>query len=83
MENAEILSGPKKSFQFPIFSTRVLGKFRGDHRFWMNYHWRVFRAKGTTAKLTLTDWQSDTEPGGPAGQELMFNFIEIQPYFEE
>ena len=46
----------------------------------MNYHWRVFQAKGKTAKLTVTDWQSDKEPGGPAGQESMFNFIEIQPY---
>ena len=47
---------------------------------YMNYHWRVFRAKGKTAKLTVSDWVSDTEPGGPVGQELMFNFIEVQPY---
>ena len=52
-----------------------------EHKAWMNYHWRVFRAKGTTAKLTVSDWQSDHTPGGPAGQELMYNFVQVQPYF--
>lgn len=58
------------------------GPFDAQHRAWMNYHWRVFRAKGRTAQLTISDWASATEPGGPIGQELMFNFIEIQPYLE-
>ena len=49
----------------------------------MNYHWRVFMAKETTTKLTVTDWQHDQQPGGPIGQELMFNFIEVQPYIED
>lgn len=49
----------------------------------MNYHWRVFKAKETTAKLTVTDWQDDQHPGGPIGQELMFNFVEVQPYLGE
>ena len=40
-------------------------------------------AKGESAKLTVTDWTSDKDPGGPVGQELMFNFIEIQPYLED
>jgi hypothetical protein len=49
----------------------------------MVFHWRVFRAKGTTAKLTISDWAGDSDPGGPIGQELMYNFIEIQPYYSE
>lgn len=55
---------------------------------WPNFHWRVFRAKGTTAKLTVSDWRDDPStgsgqpsPGGPIGQELMYNFIEVKPYF--
>lgn len=48
----------------------------------MNYHFEVFRAKGERARLTVSDWASAAEPGGPAGQELMFNFIEVQPYLE-
>ena len=58
------------------------GQFKGKPPPWMNYHWKVFRAKGKTAKLVISDWASDAEPGGPAGQELLINFIEIQPYFE-
>jgi hypothetical protein len=49
----------------------------------MNYHFRVFRAIGRTAGLAISDWASPEAPGGPTGQELMFNFIEVQPYFEE
>ena len=49
----------------------------------MNYHWRVFRAKAATARLVVSDWKSAAEAGGPAGQELMFNFLELQPYLSE
>lgn len=43
------------------------------------YHW-VFRAEGTTARLTLSDWASEDAPGGPAGQELIWNFICVRAY---
>ncbi len=49
----------------------------------MNYHWRVFRAKSATARLTVSDWKSAAEAGGPIGQELIFNFLELQPYLSE
>jgi hypothetical protein len=48
----------------------------------ITYYWKVFRAKATTAKLTVSDWQSEQEPGVPFGQEQTFNFLEIQPYPE-
>ena len=48
----------------------------------ITYYWRVFRAKATTAKLTVSDWLSEKEPGRAAGQEQTFNFVEIQPYWE-
>jgi hypothetical protein len=48
----------------------------------ITYYWKVFRAKATTAKLTVSDWQSEKEPGAPIGQEQTFNFLEIQPYRE-
>ena len=72
-ENADLIEGPRKNFQY------TYGKKDAD---WLNYHWYVFRAKGMTARLTVSDWLNEKEPGGPIGQELMFNFIEIQPYFE-
>jgi len=49
---------------------------------WITYHWMVFRAKGTTGKVIVSDWQSEKEPDAPFGQEQTFNFLEIQPYRE-
>ncbi|HEX3726736.1 MAG TPA: hypothetical protein VHV08_10860, partial [Pirellulales bacterium] len=49
---------------------------------WITYHWKVFRALGTTARLIVSDWASGTEPSGAFGQEQTFNFLEIQPYHE-
>jgi hypothetical protein len=85
IDNAEVLPGRKKSFQstFANHYARPVGKFRGGRTFYMNYHWRVFRAKQSSARLTVSDWKNDKTPGGPIGQELMFNFIEVQPYFAE
>jgi hypothetical protein len=57
--------------------------FNSTHPYWMTYHWLQFRATGPTAQLTIKDWQSDTTPGGPAAQQVMVNFVEIQPVLEE
>jgi hypothetical protein len=85
LDNAEVLPGPKDSFQFTFFSNwaHTQGKFKREHPFYMNYHWRVFRAEAATAKVTVSDWASEKEPGGPIGQELTCNFIEIEPYIGE
>ena len=75
---------PAKSFQQPMANNyaHTIGAFKGQNKFWMNYHFLVFRAKGRSSKLTISDWASATLPGGPVGQELIYNFIEVQPYFE-
>jgi hypothetical protein len=49
---------------------------------WITYHWKVFRAKSTTATLIVSDWPNEKEPGVSFGQEQTFNFLEIQPYRE-
>ncbi len=49
---------------------------------WITYHWTVFRAKGTTAQLCVSDWPKDKDAASPFGQEQTFNFLEIQPYHE-
>ena len=84
IDNVELLDEPSKSFQFtyPHSYGRKVDKFTPQNQYWVNYHRRIFRAKDATAKLTVSDWQSDAEPGGPVGQELMFNFIQVQPYYE-
>ena len=83
LDGVELL--PIKSFQhtYKNLSYHVLGPLDDDREKvtnWMNFHRVVFRAKRPTAGLTICDWASDDAPGGPTGQELMFNSIEIQPY---
>jgi len=74
----------EKSFQH-VFANcygHAMGPFNDDNRAWMNYHQRIFRAMGETAKLMISDWAGEDEPGGEVGQELMFNFVEVEPYVE-
>ena len=53
------------------------------HTFVQNFLYllRVFRANATTAHLTISDWTIAGGPGGPIGQDILFNFIEVQPYY--
>jgi hypothetical protein len=76
---------PEKSFVEirPNHKENHLGAFDGKNSFYFNYHLKVFRANQTHATLTISDWQTDQDPGGPAGQELMYNFVDVQPYFDE
>jgi hypothetical protein len=82
IDGVEMQAEPKDQFDYPFGScyAHIVGKFDRTHPYYMTYHWRVFRATGETAELTVSDWASDDEPGGPAGQELFYNFIEVQPY---
>jgi len=61
---------------------RTFKSFNATNRYCFNIHRYVFRAKGLTAKLVIRDWKNADDPGGPVGQELMFNSIEVRPYFE-
>ena len=75
---------PEKCFVH-LFPNPPWGKYPpydgNTNKAWMNYHWHLFRANGNTARVTITDWARDDEPGGPIGQQLMFNFIEVHPYY--
>ena len=75
-------AGHTLDVSYPNHYGAILGKFDAKHNAYMTYHWRVFRANGKTARLTISDWASADDPGGPIGQELMANFIEVEPYFE-
>ncbi|NUM55718.1 MAG: hypothetical protein HUU46_18920 [Candidatus Hydrogenedentes bacterium] len=58
------------------------GEFNSSNPYWINYHQYVFRAHAINAELRLSDWPSDNPPGADIGQELIWNFIQVQPYFE-
>ncbi len=77
---------PEKEFhqRFPTtLAGSVYGPFNRENRFHLTYHRVVFRARATEAVLTLSDWVSDNDPGGAVGQELMYNFIEVQSYLDD
>lgn len=82
VSGADVL--PEKSFQhvFANCYSHRWGPFDDKHRAWMNYHWVIFRATHKQALLRISDWASEQEPGGPAGQELMMNFVQVQPYLD-
>ena len=57
--------------------------FNRENNLWITYHRLVFQATDSVGKLTVTDWASATEPGGPIGQELTHNYVQVQPYLED
>jgi len=74
-----------KSFQYVIAHNYAhsFGPFNEQNKAWLNLHYRLFRPRGQTVEMSVSDWANLDAPGGPADQELMFNFIEVQPYLEE
>ena len=82
IDNVEVIED--RGFQEVMQSSRgqEAPPFARDRQPWFNYYWRLFRATGAEAHLTISDWTGDEEPGGPVGRELLYNFIELQPYFD-
>lgn len=74
----------EKCFQATTDSgtTYPFGSFHQNNPYWLNYHQHVFRATEAMAHLELLDWNSDQTAGGPAGEELIWNYIQVQPYQE-
>jgi len=76
---------PAKSFshRFHNPAWRKVPPYDGEaKKAWHTYHWHVFRARQETARITITDWSSQTKPGGPVSRRLVFNYIQVHPYFE-
>ena len=55
---------------------------RGGNTACWNYIYRVFRATSDKANIEISDWAEANTPGGPIDQEILFHFIQIQPFFE-
>ncbi|MDO9464537.1 MAG: LamG-like jellyroll fold domain-containing protein [bacterium] len=65
-----------------LYAAYALPPFGYQNRYYINIHKYVFRARETTATLSISDWKNNENPCGPIGQELIFNFIQVQPYME-
>jgi len=75
---------PERSFTrlFHNPAWRKVPPYDGERkRAWHTYHWQLFQAKDKTARVTITDWSSKSKAGGPIGQQLVFNYIQVHPYF--
>ena len=77
LDNVDLF--PDKSFAavFPDASFVSMEQ----HKTWLTYYWYLFRAEGKRARVTITDWATGDQPGGPIGQQLIFNYIQVHPYF--
>jgi hypothetical protein len=80
LSDAELVPGKTFQHVFQNCYSHRWKQYNDRHPAWMNYHWMIFRAKATEARLQISDWSSDRERGGPVGQELMMNFVQVQPY---
>ena len=72
-----------RGFQHVFGNCHNMGPFKKRNACWMNFHWRIFRAMGPTAQLIVSDWKDAHAPGGPIGQELVHNFVQVQPYLDK
>jgi hypothetical protein len=79
IDGAEILPG---AFSYPFHNSHELKPFTTKTPLWMTYHWLRFRAAGPTANLSISDWAKPDAPGASIGQELILNFVELQPVLE-
>ncbi|HPO08234.1 MAG TPA: hypothetical protein PLZ55_06160, partial [bacterium] len=80
--NVEILEDKTFQHVYPNCSAHEWAPYNSGHPAYLNYHRLVFRPKQETSELVISDWASPTDPGGPVGQTIGINFIEIQPYLE-
>lgn len=87
LNGAEIL--PEHSFDKTIVSPAKSSRTQddgltfevetGDLKMAWLHSRRLFRATAPTAELVLSDWPGDKPPAGGAGQELVWDFIELAP----
>lgn len=74
---------PEQSFT-QVFGNSYAHSYGGydtNRRAWMTYHWLLFRAEAEQAELTISDWTDANSPGGPVGEPLIMNFVQVHPYF--
>ena len=83
IDNVDLIT--EKCFQAIIKSSyaHTYKAFNKSNPYRLNYHQIIFRARGAKAILQFSDWGSEKIPEGQEAEELIWNFIQVQPYFEE
>jgi hypothetical protein len=71
---------PNKSFAAVFPDVSFVAPIE-EHKTWLTYYWYLFRATDKTGRVTITDWAAENEPGGPIAQQLIFNYIQVHPYY--
>jgi hypothetical protein len=82
IDGAELLDEYCFQFPYPSCYSHEVPPYNRTHPAYFNFHRVVFRPTGRTAELVISDWAASTDPGGPFGQEIAFNFVEVQPFLE-
>lgn len=73
---------PERSFVSNARALHKAGRWAALSLPYQNHHFHVFRATDQTATIELIDWVDEQAPGGPVGEQLLFNFVEVQPWLE-
>jgi hypothetical protein len=83
LDDVEVL--PEHTFQAQSLCHPgyTYGPFNSGNLYRSNYHQVLFRARRPNTRLSLSDWAAESTPGGPEGQELVWNFVQVQPYFSD
>lgn len=82
IRNAEKMDQLSFKVAYPSSYSHTLGDYNQDHPACFTYYRMVFRAQSPTAELVISDWTSPENSGGPAGQVIAVNYVEVQPFFE-
>ncbi|HUT73244.1 MAG TPA: hypothetical protein VM221_00215, partial [Armatimonadota bacterium] len=56
VESAQVLEGQSVQHVFANCYSHHLAPYDAEHRAWMNFHRKLFRATSDTARLTVSDW---------------------------
>jgi len=88
MDGADMVPDHENTYEHVYRGNASARRFQGEKKErpkeapYLTYYRKLFRAEGPTAKLVISDWIEDAQPGGPIGQEVMLNFIELKPFIE-
>jgi hypothetical protein len=81
--DVEVIKDKSFMFIYPSNYSHTLGPYDRDHPAWFNFYRIVFRPAGKTARLSISDWSDRYQGRNVAGNQIICNFIEVQPFFGE